>query len=158
MKTCDGCGSDFDDSVELFPRLIVSKEAKVAKKLAEEEGEEMLCLPCWLDAAEGLDQRQLATLLLGMLQKVAKLQQQLHESQNIFPNLPYGGIEKTRPYELPWTTTTKPVVYGPYVGDSPHNPPSTICTSSTKAPHDPPPQNPGRDRGYVAGRWAGIVE
>jgi len=74
MKMCDSCRLEFDDSVDLYPRLVVSKEAQVARKLAEEEDGEDLCLTCWLEAAQQLEPKQLATLLFNMLQKVQALQ------------------------------------------------------------------------------------
>jgi len=97
MHTCDGCGMDFDDSIQLYPRLIMSKEAKVARELAEKEGDEELCMACWLEAAESLDPRQLAMLIIILMNKL----NQLIDKQMIFRE-PHSS--NPLPQQHPWTT------------------------------------------------------
>ena len=77
MKTCDGCGVEFNDSVDLFPRLVILKEVQVARRLAEKEDGDMLCLSCWLEATEVLEKKQLAMVLLGLLRKIEGLNDQI---------------------------------------------------------------------------------
>lgn len=100
MRKCDGCGTEFDDSVELYPRLVMTSEAQVARRLAEkeEDEEEMLCLGCWLEAVDDLDKKQLAMLLLGMLKKINSLEERIPGSYTGGEgfNFPSGVIEKLR--------------------------------------------------------------
>lgn len=84
MKVCDGCGTEFTDDVELFPRLVFTKEVQVARKLAEKKGEEMLCLDCFLASVEDLEKKHLAMALLGLLRKIRSLER----------DDSYGGFKK----------------------------------------------------------------
>lgn len=157
MNKCDGCGTEFDDSVDLFPRLVITKEAQVARKLSEREDEEdMLCLGCWLDAVDGLEKKQLAMILLGMLRKVNNLESELATRWNRTRS---EIIEKwaKMPKSSPTITSpnTGPIWVSPpsyddhYVGDRPdryHTTTSCKCTGQTTAV-------PGQDM-YVWGSWA----
>ena len=141
MKKCDGCGTEFDDSVELFPRLIMTKEDQVARKLAErEDEEELLCLGCWLEAIDNLEKKQLAMLLLGMLRKINYLEERLSRAYT-YPGESEGLLEKMKRYNppsRPYTTSpnTGPIWVSPpdpqkySVGDFPKQYPKTVCMSS----------------------------
>jgi hypothetical protein len=100
MKKCDGCGKEFDDSIELFPRLIVSKEAQIARKLAERGGKDMLCLPCWLESMQSVDNKDLASLLLMLLRR----NQELERERRPF-SLPVQPDPSSYPPVNPWTIT-----------------------------------------------------
>jgi hypothetical protein len=184
MQRCDGCGTEFDDSVDLFPRLIVSKEVQVARRLAEKEDEEdMLCLECWLEAIEHVNKKQLAMLLLGMLRKIEGLQDQIARKWSL-PRSP-EIVEKEAPYVKPWVTApnSNPIWisdpdeyyrkrYGSYVGDPPASQsPTTIGTSDNSSysiqcksvsPEVAQRMSQGMSQGStsfsVAGRWAEMVQ
>ena len=121
MNVCDGCSAAFDDSMPLYPRLIVSIEAQAAKKLAEKEGDEMLCLTCWLEATESFAPRQLAMLLICLLQKIDTLKNEI-KSNSLQSTL--GIIEKQVSEgaypQIGTGTQWPPPVYQPYTtsGDS----------------------------------------
>jgi len=151
MKKCDGCGTEFDDSVSLFPRLVISKEVQVARRLAErEEEEDMLCLGCWLEAVDHLDKKQLAMLLLGMLRKIDGLQEELAK-RFTFPQSP-GIIEKDEspwapqphPYTIP---NTSPIWIKPpdrdtvWVGDPPGRDPYRAVSSPCLLYTSPSPRD-----------------
>lgn len=167
MEMCDGCGTEFDDSVELFPRLIVNKEAQVARKLAEKKGNDMLCLPCWLEAVDAVDPKQLAMLLLGMLKKNTSLEERLFETLGrvSVADAMSGVLEKARqrkaeearnPYSRPW------------VSGIPHMEPQHIFVHTTdrttigSEPHFGTvagriTQDTAENASFVAGRWASFM-
>jgi len=167
MKKCNGCGTEFDDSVELFPRLVISKEVQVARRLAErEEEEDMLCLGCWLEAVDHLDKKQLAMLLLGMLKKIDGLQEELAKRWS-FP----GGsdIVEKEPQTYPWGThpNSGPIWVSdsvnppsePWVGDRPrggyHRPGTTICKVVS---YQDPNKAGSKVSAYLSGTWAQKVQ
>jgi len=164
MSTCSGCGVEFDDSVELFPRLVITKEVQVARRLAEKDDEgDMLCLGCWLDAVDGLDKRQLAMLLLGMLKKINGLEEELANRWS--RSQPYDLIEKmrkwapppqTNPYHGPiWVAPNTEPYARPYVGDPPYpQSPTITCQDSYKFVSCSDQQR----NMYLCGTWAEKVQ
>jgi len=108
---CDGCGTDFSDDVELFPKFVITKDERMARKLAEKQGdgkEEMLCITCWLQALQLCEKDALGMLLLGMLRKQRALETELLRQQN--SGSPFGGItiEKLRKKNT-WAPNATPI-------------------------------------------------
>lgn len=164
MSTCAGCGTEFDESVELFPRLVISKEVQVARRLAEREDEEdMLCLGCWLDAVNGLDKRQLAMLLLGMLKKINGLEEELENRW--YRTQPPDLIEKmkkrypapnTQPkYDQIWVAPNTQPYDRIYVGDPPY-PTSHTARSQPSCRFTSLPDD--KNNMYLSGTWAEKVQ
>lgn len=142
MHKCDGCGVEFDESVALYPRLVVTQEVQVARRLAEKEEEEMLCLGCWLDAVDGLEKRQLAMLLLAMLQKIDTLQNARLPGWNegVVEKSPRSSYVSPYPAEKVWVGRPND---GLYVGDPPsHQNTITVCRFGSSS-----------EPVYVAGGW-----
>jgi len=101
-KICDGCAMEFDDGIDLYPRLITAKEVQVARKLAEKEGDDKLCISCWLACVEDLDSKQLAGLLLSMMVKNKQLESEIIQRALTLPNvhpIHQGVIEKRGPWD-----------------------------------------------------------
>ena len=154
MAICDGCGTSFDESVELYPRLVITKEAQVARKLAEKENEEMLCLGCWLEATDGLDKKQLAMLLLAMLGKINTLEKALQDrDKKSYPDFS-DIVEKSRKSSPtqpsnPWVSpvSNPPFIYKQVTtcGYTPMNAPKRASDAVS---------TPSNDTVYVCGQWS----
>jgi hypothetical protein len=113
MKKCSGCSREFDDAIPLYPRLILTKEAQVARKLAESVGDDILCLTCWLEAINAVDSKDLALLLLGMLDKINALNREVDQLKSRpsigigdFPAIDTRTYPNVYPSGKPYTTTT----------------------------------------------------
>jgi hypothetical protein len=146
MVRCDGCGREFDDVVQLYPRLIITKEAQVAKKLAESNGKDMLCLQCWLQTAEAVDPKDLAMILLSLFDK---LNRAVKENNDLRVRLvPYHTDNPTpgayKPYQ-PWTVTD---IY----------PKITWTDNTGSQPPSTPATNVVYCSAHVAGAWGDILE
>jgi hypothetical protein len=123
MKTCDGCGTEFADDVELFPRLVFTREVQVARKLAERKGEEMLCLNCFLASIEDMEKKHLAMALLGLLRKIRSLEK----------NSGFDGYRKLQ------EVIEKSAPVNPYPQPQPYPNPIWIGTDSDDSVFSPPP-------------------
>ena len=151
MRKCAGCAKEFDDAIELYPRLIFTKEARMARRLAAREGEEFLCLGCWLEAIEHCDNKDLAMLILGMLRKVSLLETNLEQLRSSKESI----LEKYRP---PWSPSNPGIVTtSPYVvwtsdhsGDLSPNMRGPYCVSHAEHPKT-------NQTSYVTGIWAKCV-
>lgn len=165
MPVCSGCGVEFDESVDLYPRLVITQEVKVARKLAEKEDEEdMLCLGCWLDAADDLDKRQMATLLLGMLRKINRLEEELSKRWK-YPSSD-GVIEKIREWTPPqppqnpiWISPHSGGYEQPYVGDPPpEQRPYSTSSARSSAQNYKACNDPKGTRSFLFGTWSDKVQ
>lgn len=166
MNKCDGCGTEFDESVSLYPRLVMSKEVQVARKLAEREEEDMLCLGCWLDSIDSIDKKQLAMLILGMLQKITDLEKRAW-ARSMFPGS--GMVEKkSYPWESqpgPYTSPNSGTVWtgGQYeVGDNPERHLHTTCRDGHASQERVSCLSAAAQKGvassYLSGMWADKVQ
>jgi hypothetical protein len=148
MAKCDGCGREFDDIVQLYPRLIVTKEAQVAKKLAESNGKDMLCLQCWLQTIDSVEPKDLAMLLLSLLDKLNRVVRENNELKaRVYPQYPdVGSPGSCKPYQ-PWTVTD---IYPKITWTD-----NTITVSPT---HSSPGDNVVYCSAHVAGAWSDLLE
>lgn len=108
---CDGCGTDFSSDVELYPKLVVTRDERLARKLADKTGdgkEEMLCMSCWMKAIHLCDIETLGMLMLGLLRKNRALEndplRHQHQTDGIVKKV---DVKKWYPQPAPiWHTPT----------------------------------------------------
>lgn len=113
MRICADCRGEFSEDVLMYPRLMVSKETRTARRLqGKEETEnnepELLCLSCFINAVEKLPPEQVSAVVVSLMQKIAMLEQQknrmvfgkpISDKDNRYP----GERPPVRPYgENPW--------------------------------------------------------
>jgi len=148
MRKCDGCSTEFDDTVQLYPRLVFTKEIRMARRLAAKEGEEQLCLGCWLESAENCDQRQLAMLILGMLGKISSLETRLQQALLGQHSRDLADIEKE------WT----PIPFVPYLSDKTDPCPVWVTSNEENRVVLRRAVDPRTSEGsYIAGMWSNAV-
>lgn len=149
MHKCAGCAKEFDDAIELYPRLIFTKEARMARRLAAREGEELLCLGCWLEAIEHCDNKDLAMLVLGMLRKVSALETTLEQIRSEKSSI----LEKYRWEPTHILTSTPPQIVwtSDHSGDLPPNMRGPYCVSHAEHPRT-------HESSYLTGTWAKCVD
>jgi len=133
---CDGCGTDFSGDVELFPKLVITRDERVARELADKEGdgkEEMLCITCWLKALQLCEKDALGMLLLGLMRKNRALEEELirHQNKGAMNEI----IEKMKekqwvPKTTPIWKTSPPITYGDTL---PPQPNQVWCSSKAWA-------------------------
>lgn len=125
---CDGCGTDFTDDVELFPKLLITKDERMARKLAEKRGdgkEEMLCITCWLQALQMCEKDALGMLLLGMLRRQRGLENEISRLKN--KSAINDIIEKSKQNQWSPVTAPSPVWYHDQtIYTAPHSDPADV--------------------------------
>jgi hypothetical protein len=122
MKKCDGCGMEFDDKVELYPRLVADKAAQTAKTLKGAAANEKLCIACFIRSLEGIDAATIGTILISLIGQVQDLQKRLSPLRDVLidkegKQWPPYTIEKI------WTSDKVPPLRGNTIatGDNPDN-------------------------------------
>ena len=93
---------------------------RVARKLAAAEGDEKLCVACWFREVREIPPDDLATVMLGLLQRIQALEKHADgwSSPDILKVLPnYPNVYPTAPYT---GTPAVPVTF----------PTTVICTTS----------------------------
>jgi len=128
---CADCETTFDDSVELYPRLVVSKNEAIARKLAEKaQGTgELLCLKCWMESLKLVDIESLGVVIMGLMKKIKLMETELTSRRNddVIEKIKQGIPNKwvpPQPYKVTWVSpnTDENHTFG--------DPNTVYCTSS----------------------------
>ena len=119
---CETCQNEFPEGTELFPKLIVTRDERVARELMDDKAEVLLCMKCWFADVKRIPSEDLAMAMLALLKKVRSLESSSSKNWT-------DVIEKMKQPQ-PWQ---QPTWVGPY------SPPGVVYPG----PHTVPNTGPG---------------
>ena len=126
---CEVCQNEFPEGTELFPKLIVTRDERVARELMDDKRDVRLCLKCWFEDVKKIPSEDLAMATLALLKKVRSMEgaskswtDVIEKMKQPQPTMPWVQPTWIGPHTIPNTAGKTPDMWyddnsiKPYIG------------------------------------------